>query len=98
MRRAARIYRLGAGRPRCGAPDALCLAAGRSTDCGSTAGRSPPRACEIARPSTLISIGERYNRFVTDAILIASMPLFVALLAVRLSPAESPPDSGCSGS
>jgi len=47
-------------------------------------------ACEIAAPFTLISIGERYISSSLTAILIASMPLFVALLAVRLSPADKP--------
>jgi len=47
-------------------------------------------ACEIAVPFTLISIGERYISSSLTAILIASMPLFVALLAVRLSPADKP--------
>jgi len=47
-------------------------------------------ACEIAAPFTLISIGERYIASSLTAILIASMPLFVALLAVRLSPADKP--------
>jgi len=46
--------------------------------------------CEIAAPFTLISIGERYISSSLTAILIASMPLFVALLAVRLSPADKP--------
>lgn len=47
-------------------------------------------ACEIAVPFTLISIGERYISSSLTAILIASMPLFVALLAARLSPADKP--------
>jgi len=47
-------------------------------------------ACEIAAPFTLISIGERYISSSLTAILIASMPLFVVLLAVRLSPADKP--------
>ena len=47
-------------------------------------------ACEIAVPFTLISIGERYISSSLAAILIATMPLFVALLSVRLSPADKP--------
>ena len=47
-------------------------------------------ACEIAVPFTLISIGERYISSSLTAILIATMPLFVALLSARLSPADKP--------
>lgn len=47
-------------------------------------------ACEIAVPFFLIAIGERYISSSLTAILIAAMPLFVALLAVRLSPADKP--------
>ncbi len=47
-------------------------------------------ACEIAVPFVLIAIGERYISSSLTAILIATMPLFVALLAVRLSPADKP--------
>ena len=47
-------------------------------------------ACEIAMPFVLIAIGERYISSSLTAILIASMPLFVALLAMRLSPADRP--------
>ncbi len=47
-------------------------------------------ACEIAVPFVLIAIGERYISSSLTAILIAAMPLFVALLAVRLSPADKP--------
>jgi drug/metabolite transporter (DMT)-like permease len=47
-------------------------------------------ACEIAVPFTLIAVGERYIASSLAAILIAAMPLFVALLSVRLSPADKP--------
>lgn len=47
-------------------------------------------ACEIAVPFVLIAIGERYISSSLTAILIATMPLFVALLAVRLSPTHRP--------
>jgi drug/metabolite transporter (DMT)-like permease len=47
-------------------------------------------ACEIAVPFTLISIGEQYVSSSLTAILIASMPLIVATLAVRLSPEDRP--------
>lgn len=47
-------------------------------------------ACEIAVPFTLIAIGERYISSSMTAILIAAMPLCVALLSVRLSPADRP--------
>jgi drug/metabolite transporter (DMT)-like permease len=47
-------------------------------------------ACEIAVPFTLISIGEQYVSSSLAAILIASMPLVVALLSTRFSPADRP--------
>lgn len=47
-------------------------------------------ACEIAVPFTLIAIGERHVSSSLAAILIASMPLVVALLSVRLSPGDRP--------
>jgi len=47
-------------------------------------------ACEIAVPFVLIAIGERYVSSSLAAILIATMPLFVALLSVRLSPVDKP--------
>jgi drug/metabolite transporter (DMT)-like permease len=47
-------------------------------------------ACEIAVPFVLIAMGERYISSSLTAILIATMPLFVALLSVRLSPADKP--------
>jgi len=47
-------------------------------------------ACEIAVPFVLIAIGERYISSSLTAILVATMPLFVALLSVRLSPADKP--------
>lgn len=47
-------------------------------------------ACEIAAPFVLIAVGERYISSSLTAILVASMPLLVALLEVRLSPADRP--------
>lgn len=47
-------------------------------------------ACEIAAPFVLIAVGERYISSSLAAILVASMPLLVALLEVRLSPADRP--------
>ena len=47
-------------------------------------------ACEIAVPFVLIAFGERYVSSSLTAILIATMPLLVALLAVRFSPADRP--------
>jgi drug/metabolite transporter (DMT)-like permease len=47
-------------------------------------------ACEIAVPFVLIAVGEQYVSSSLAAILIASMPLMVALLSVRFSPADRP--------
>jgi len=47
-------------------------------------------ACEIAVPFVLIAMGERYISSSLTAILIATMPLFVALLSVPLSRADKP--------
>jgi drug/metabolite transporter (DMT)-like permease len=47
-------------------------------------------ACEVAVPFVLIAIGEQYVASSLAAILIASMPLMVALLSVRFSPADRP--------
>jgi len=47
-------------------------------------------ACEIAVPFVLIAMGERYISSSLTAILIATMPLFVALLSLRLSTADQP--------
>jgi len=46
--------------------------------------------CEIAAPFVLIAMGERYISSSLAAILISTMPLFVALLSVRLSPGDKP--------
>ncbi len=46
--------------------------------------------CEIAVPFVLIAVGERYISSSLTAILVATMPLLVALLSVRLSPADQP--------
>jgi drug/metabolite transporter (DMT)-like permease len=46
--------------------------------------------CEIAVPFTLIAVGERHVSSSLAAILIASMPLVVALLSARLSPDDRP--------
>ena len=47
-------------------------------------------ACEIAVPFILIAVGERYISSSLAAILVATMPLLVALLEVRLSPGDRP--------
>jgi drug/metabolite transporter (DMT)-like permease len=47
-------------------------------------------ACEIAVPFLLIALGEQHVSSSLTAILIASMPLMVALLSVRLSQADKP--------
>jgi drug/metabolite transporter (DMT)-like permease len=46
--------------------------------------------CEVAVPFLLIALGERYVSSSLAAILIASMPLMVALLSVWFSPADRP--------
>jgi drug/metabolite transporter (DMT)-like permease len=47
-------------------------------------------ACEVAVPFVLIAAGEQRIPSSLAAILIASMPLMVALLSVRLSPDDRP--------
>jgi drug/metabolite transporter (DMT)-like permease len=47
-------------------------------------------ACEVVVPFLLIASGEQYISSSLTAILIASMPLMVALLSVRLSPDDRP--------
>jgi drug/metabolite transporter (DMT)-like permease len=47
-------------------------------------------ACEVAVPFLLIAMGEQYVSSSLAAILIASMPLMVALLTVRYSPDDRP--------
>lgn len=47
-------------------------------------------ACEVAVPFVLIAIGERYITSSLTAILVATMPLLVALLSMRFSPADRP--------
>jgi len=47
-------------------------------------------ATEIAVPFVLIAVGERYVSSSLAAILVATMPLLLALLSVRLSPADRP--------
>ena len=47
-------------------------------------------ACEIAIPFVLISVGEQYIASSLAAILVATMPLQLALLALWLSPADRP--------
>jgi drug/metabolite transporter (DMT)-like permease len=46
-------------------------------------------ACEIIVPFILISMGEQYVSSSLTAILVATMPLIVALLSLRLNPAEN---------
>jgi drug/metabolite transporter (DMT)-like permease len=61
---------------------------------GGLAGRWPAvlayTACEVAVPFLLIAAGEQHIASSLAAILIASMPLMVALLSVRLSPDDRP--------
>jgi drug/metabolite transporter (DMT)-like permease len=47
-------------------------------------------ACEIAIPFTLIAVGEQHVSSSLAAILIASMPLMVAVLSLWLAPGERP--------
>jgi drug/metabolite transporter (DMT)-like permease len=47
-------------------------------------------ACEVAVPFLLIAVGEQHISSSLAAILIASMPLMVAALSVRFSPADKP--------
>ncbi len=47
-------------------------------------------ACEIAVPFVLIAVGEQYISSSLAAILVATMPLQLALLALRLSPTDRP--------
>src|SRR5206468_3237478 len=47
-------------------------------------------ATEIAIPFVLIAVGERYVSSSLAAILVATMPLLLALLSVRVSPADRP--------
>jgi drug/metabolite transporter (DMT)-like permease len=47
-------------------------------------------ACEVIVPFTLISVGEQVVSSSLTAILIASMPLMVALLSVRFAPEDRP--------
>jgi drug/metabolite transporter (DMT)-like permease len=46
--------------------------------------------CEVAAPFVLIAFGEQHVASSLTAILIASMPLMVALLSLRFSPADRP--------
>jgi drug/metabolite transporter (DMT)-like permease len=54
-------------------------------------------AIEMAVPFTLITAGERHIPSSLAGILVASAPLFVALIAVRISPAERPRGAGLLG-
>jgi drug/metabolite transporter (DMT)-like permease len=54
-------------------------------------------ACEIGVPFVLIALGERYVSSSLASILIATMPLIVALLALRFAPAERPTPSRLMG-
>src|SRR5829696_1979284 len=47
-------------------------------------------ACEVALPFVLIATSEQYVASSLAAILISSMPLMVALISTRLSPADRP--------
>jgi len=54
-------------------------------------------ACEVTVPFVLIAMGEQYITSSLAAILIASMPLMVALLPLRLSPGDRPSGSRLAG-
>ena len=54
-------------------------------------------ACEIAVPFVLIAIGEQFISSSLTAILIATMPLLVALLSVPFAPAHKPSGLGVVG-
>jgi drug/metabolite transporter (DMT)-like permease len=47
-------------------------------------------ACEVAVPFLLIAVGEQHISSSLAAILIASMPVMVALLSIRFAPADRP--------
>jgi drug/metabolite transporter (DMT)-like permease len=47
-------------------------------------------ACELAVPFVLVAVGEQYISSSLAAILVATMPLLVALLSIRLSPSDRP--------
>ena len=47
-------------------------------------------ACEVAAPFVLIAAGEQYITSSLTAILVASMPLMIALLSLRFSPGDRP--------
>jgi drug/metabolite transporter (DMT)-like permease len=47
-------------------------------------------ACEVAAPFVLIASGEQYISSSLTAILIATMPLMIAVLSLRLSPHDRP--------
>jgi drug/metabolite transporter (DMT)-like permease len=47
-------------------------------------------ACEVAVPFVLIAFGEQYLASSLAAILVATMPLMIALLSMRFSPADRP--------
>jgi drug/metabolite transporter (DMT)-like permease len=46
--------------------------------------------CEVTVPFVLIAAGEQYITSSLTAILVASMPLMIALLSLRLSPGDRP--------
>jgi len=54
-------------------------------------------ACEIAVPFVLIAVGEQYISSSLAAILVATMPLQLAVLALWLSPADRPSGLGIVG-
>ena len=54
-------------------------------------------ACEVAVPFVLIAAGERYLTSSMTGILIATMPLMVALLSMRLARAHRPTGSRMAG-
>src|SRR5262249_29958539 len=55
---------------------------------GAAIGAYP--VCEVAAPFVLIAAGEQHISSSLAAILVATMPLLVAVLALRVTPAERP--------
>jgi len=54
-------------------------------------------ACEVAVPFVLIAAGERHITSSLAAILVATMPLMVALLSMRLAPSDRPTGARLAG-
>jgi len=86
-----RVCCLGARGARRGPARAIALRRGALRGLRGHAGAiAAYTACEIAVPFVLIAVGERYISSSLAAILVATMPLQLALLALWLSPAHRP--------